>query len=205
MAVLACTALVAVVTFALSFAGLRDYGLNVAGVPWQLAWLVPIGIDGLTVASIAATFALRQEPWHVRLYAWLVFFAALAASVAGNLSHAVHRNLSWDGAAGAGAWPALLALASHLVVVTWRRVERQAPIRPAAKPGAVTGTTEPKPTRQAKPKPVTDKPDPVVALLTAGKTQPEIAEQTGLSVRTVARRAKALRKSSPDPAAAPAT
>lgn len=120
---LACTVLVAGVTFVLSFSGLSDYGHRVAGLSLALAWLVPVGVDGLTLCGVAATFLLRHATLQVRLYAWLVFGISVATSVAGNLSHATSRGLTWEGKVGAAAWPILLALASHLVIVTRRAIE----------------------------------------------------------------------------------
>lgn len=122
-ALLAFTVLVAAVTFVLSFSGLDDYGRRVAELG-ILSPLVPLGVDGLTLCAVAATFLLRRAAWHVRLYAWCVFGVAVAASVAGNLSHAAAKSLSWEGMVGAAAWPILLALASHLVIVVRRNMER---------------------------------------------------------------------------------
>lgn len=117
------TVVVATVTFVLSFHGLDDYGTRVAGLG-QLSPLVPLGVDGLTLVAVAATYLLRFAPWRVRSYAWLVFAIAVGASVAGNLSHAAARHLGRDGWVGAAAWPILLALASHMVIVTRRWMER---------------------------------------------------------------------------------
>lgn len=121
VALLACTVLVAVTTFVLSFAGLTDYGRRVAGLA-GLSPLVPIGVDGLTLCAVAATFILRDARLRVRLYAWAAFAVAVALSVAGNLSHASARGLSWEGMIGAAAWPILLALASHMVIVVRRNM-----------------------------------------------------------------------------------
>jgi hypothetical protein len=123
-ALFVCAAIVAVVTFVLSFHGLDDYGDTVAGLG-RLSWLVPLGVDGLTLTAIAATFLLARAAYRVRLYAWTVFAIANTASVAGNLSHANARHLPWDGAAGAAAWPILLTLASHLAIVTRRSLARR--------------------------------------------------------------------------------
>lgn len=118
------TVAVGVVTFTLSFVGLRDYGIRVEGLsPW-LAPLVPIGVDVLSLCGVAATYLLRCSRARVRAYAWLVFGVAVALSVAGNLTHAVARHLSPAGMVGAAAWPILLALASHLVIVTRRALDR---------------------------------------------------------------------------------
>lgn len=137
---LGATVLVAAVTFVLSFHGLTDYGQRVAGIEGRLAWLIPLGVDGLTLCAVAATFLLRHAELRVRAYAWLVFGVAVAASVAGNLSHAASRRLTSDGMVGAAAWPILLALASHLVIVSRRAMERQGA---ATSPG--TAPTAPPP------------------------------------------------------------
>jgi hypothetical protein len=124
VALIGCTILVAAVTFVLSFHGLDDYGRRVARLTY-LSPLVPIGVDGLTLVAVAATSILRHAPWHIRAYAWLVFAISVGLSVAGNLSHAVAEQLTWQGEIGAAASPLLLALASHLVIVTLRAIERQ--------------------------------------------------------------------------------
>jgi hypothetical protein len=120
---IAAAAIVAAIAFVLSYVGLDDYGRRVAGEN-QLSFLVPLGIDGLTVVAIIATYKLRTAPLHVRAYAWLVFCIALGSSVAGNLSHAVAHHLSRSGQVGAVVWPVFLALASHLVIVVRRWQER---------------------------------------------------------------------------------
>jgi hypothetical protein len=123
-ALIALTVAVGVVTFTLSFVGLRDYGIRVQGLNTWLAPLVPVGVDILSLCGVAATYLLRHAAVRVRAYAWLVFGVAVALSVAGNLTHAVARHLSAAGMVGAAAWPILLALAAHLVIVTRRALER---------------------------------------------------------------------------------
>lgn len=133
-ALLGLTVAVGAVTFTLSFVGLRDYGIRVEQLdPW-LAPLVPIGVDVLSLCGVAATYLLRQARARVRAYAWLVFGVAVALSVAGNLTHAVARHMSPAGMVGAAAWPILLALTSHLVIVTRRALERGEPRTVAATP-----------------------------------------------------------------------
>lgn len=117
------TIAVAAATFALSFYGLNDYGRRVMALPSQLSWLVPIGVDLFSMCGISATYMLRTAPVRVRLYAWSVFLVPTALSVAGNLAHAEHRGLTRAGMAGAAVVPAILALATHLVVVVRRYVD----------------------------------------------------------------------------------
>lgn len=159
VALLACTTAVGAVTFVLSFVGLRDYAERVAGFAPELSWLVPVGVDGLTLCAVAATMLLRHAEWKARAYAWCAFGIAVAASVAGNLSHATARHLSWEGHVGAAAWPIFLALASHMVIVVRRHMERArsrensapavAPSRASvAAPPAVAETPSPAPSPQ---------------------------------------------------------
>jgi hypothetical protein len=135
LALLGCTIGVGAVTFVLSFVGLRDFAERVVGFDRTMSWLVPVGVDGLTLCAVAATMIVRHGRWHVRLYTWSVFGVAVAASVAGNLSHAQALGLTWHGHIGAGAWPVFLALSSHLVIVVRRHMERERPTASVARPG----------------------------------------------------------------------
>jgi hypothetical protein len=136
---LVCTTAVGAVTFVLSFVGLRDYAERVAGFSDSLAWLVPVGVDGLTLCAVAATMLARNAGWKPRLYTWGVFGIAVLASVAGNLSHATARNLSWAGHIGAAIWPIFLAFASHMLIVVRRIMERP------SRREALTDASSPKP------------------------------------------------------------
>lgn len=174
VALIGFTVVVAAVTFVISFHGLDDYGKRVANLG-NLSPLVPLGVDGLTLVAIAATSILRHAPWHVRAYAWLVFTISVALSVAGNMSHAIAEGLSWQGEIGSAASPGVLALASHLVIVTLRAAERQrvaptvgmpatddapkprqAAVKAVAPPSGSTGdTTATAPTTSSAPRPAT--------------------------------------------------
>lgn len=206
------TGLVAAVTFVLSFLGLYDYGWRVAGVPTWLAWLVPVGVDGLTLVAVAATYALRHEVFRARAYAWSVFAVAVLASTLGNLSHAVARGLTWEGQVGAAAWPALLALASHLAIVAKRHLERgdvaeargathepaataPATTPRAAAPAARPATRKPAAARQAGGGPVRDKPARARQQYLAGERLASIAVSLGTNKRNVERWTKDLRDS----------
>ncbi|MGS2615130.1 DUF2637 domain-containing protein [Micromonospora sp. LZ34] len=216
-ALLACTTAVGAVTFVLSFVGLRDYAERVAGFDASLSWLVPVGVDGLTLCAVAATMLLRHAAWKARAYAWCAFGIAVAASVAGNLSHAAARQLSWEGHVGAAAWPIFLALASHMVIVVRRNMERsrsrsretpaatvkpndasiaQATPSPAA---ATTPTTSPQPTqRPVRPKQATRRATPKAKndddiraearrRVAAGEKVPAVAISLGVNKATVYR------------------
>lgn len=121
---IAFTVLVALVTFALSFYGLEDFGRTGMGLPHWLSPLVPLGVDLFSVCGIAATYLLRFARARVRAYAWFVFLVPTLLSVAGNMAHAAHRNLGGAGIVGAAVAPVVLALSAHLVVVVRRHMER---------------------------------------------------------------------------------
>jgi DNA-binding transcriptional regulator YiaG len=118
------TLFVAVVAFVWSFHGLDDYGRTVEELE-GMSYVVPLGVDGLTLVSVAATFLLRQSHWRVRLYAWSMFGVAVSLSIAGNVSHGQARHLTWQGMLGAAVAPVILALSTHQVVVVWRELDRR--------------------------------------------------------------------------------
>jgi hypothetical protein len=117
---LAATVFVGTVSFSLSFHGLYDLLKRVGGLPSGLALLGPLGVDGLTLCAIAATFLLRRAPTRVRLYAWTVFAVPTCLSIAGQIVDAHVRRLTTAGVVVAAVSPALFALASHLTVVARR-------------------------------------------------------------------------------------
>jgi len=119
---------VVVGTFTLSFAGLYDYGNNLSQLPLILPAFVPVVIEGLTICAVGAIYILRHAPFRIRIFSWAVFVVPVSLSVAGNMSHALSRHLPTVAVAGSAAWPIILALATHLVVVTIRYTERVAPM-----------------------------------------------------------------------------
>ena len=135
-----CTVLVALVSFALSFYGLNDYGRTVMRLPVWLSPLVPLGVDLFSLCGIAATYLLRRAPGQVRAYSWLVFLVPTGLSVAGNLAHGESRALARAGLVGAAVAPVILALATHLVVVVRRHLEADSA---ADSPTAVGAVSEP--------------------------------------------------------------
>lgn len=220
-ALLGFTVVVAVVTFVLSFHGLDGYGKDVAKVG-RLSWLVPLGVDGLTLTAVAATFLLRNAAWRVRAYAWFVFVVANGASVAGNLSHGASQHLSRDGMVGAAAWPLLLALASHLAIVTRRAMDKaeggsvdtpsaapEVP-QPQAVPDVAPDTqpvADPKPpaTRKRIPtRPVVakerDQADQARDMWRAGKSHSDIGTALSITKRTAERYTAELRQGATAPA-----
>jgi len=201
-ALLFFTVLVGAVTFVLSFSGLDDYGSRVAGLGF-LSPLVPIGVDGLTLCAVAATFLLRHARWRARAYAWSVFAIAVASSVAGNLSHAAAKELSSEGMVGAAAWPILLALASHMVIVVRRNMEipqqtevsapvsslgfdHERPIGPEPAPRRVDRVSTSKPVAR-KPQPSSRERVERAHKRTPAATNEQLAERLNLSTKTVQR------------------
>lgn len=215
--------LVAVVAFVLSFHGLDDYGRRVAGLG-QLSPLVPIAIDGLTLLAVATTTLLRHSPWHVRAYAWFVFAVASGLSIGGNLAHAAARHLPPAGEVGAVASPVVLALGSHLAIVTMRQLERQKEQRQAAEAmrraeteSAVkaerraarvatpppSGDATPPRQRAATPRPPkTPRASDVLSgrvrqMWSDGQSHAEIAMALGISKKTAERHTEPLRQKAP--------
>jgi len=195
-----CTVLVALVSFALSFYGLNDYGHTVMRLPVWLSPLVPLGVDLFSLCGIAATYLLRRAPGQVRAYSWLVFLVPTGLSVAGNLAHGESRALAQAGLIGAAVAPVILALATHLVVVVRRHLETVSvsdssgvstvvPAEPefvhfiAPEPmrlngnGAGAGTDSASDSMQAR----------ALVLLLGDRTVSEVAAEIGVDPRTVQR------------------
>lgn len=120
---MAVTGFVAAVTFALSALGLFGFAHDGMRLSVEAAWMVPLGVDLLSVAGMVATYALRNSRTRRRVYAWTVFGFAVVASVAGNEAHAAERNLPPAGMAAAALPPVFLALAVHLLIVVRRDLE----------------------------------------------------------------------------------
>lgn len=94
------TAGIAVTSFVLSFAGLRDLAAR-SGIPDALSWLWPLTVDGTIVQATMAIVALAAYAGQRRnrRFFWAVLLAAASASVGGNITHALI----------AGPLPAVLA------------------------------------------------------------------------------------------------
>lgn len=178
------TTFVAVIAFWASFIGGQDYGRRVM-LLGDVSFLVPLGVDGLTLCAIAATQVLRHEATHVRFYAWFVFCVAAAMSVATQLSHAVNKNMSPPGVAGSMAVPVVMAFAVHLLVVVLRHHDTRHDTTPrhSTPPRHDTAKTTAlvsKPPKPSKPLP----PQP------GGQDVGALAKKLGVSARTVQRRLK---------------
>lgn len=121
-ALLVSLTIVLLVTFALSYKGLYDYGQRVAhfGV---LSPLVPIGVDGGQICAIYAIHALRRMSYGKRLYAWIVFLLFAGSSVAANAAHALYQGYITAGVVGAAGTAAAGALLTHLVIFVKRHLQ----------------------------------------------------------------------------------
>lgn len=198
-------------SFVVAFAGLLDFGTRVAHMHVMLAVAASLSVEGMTVCSIGATYALRHAPWRMRLFAWCVFVVPVGLSVSGNVAHAQSRHLSPAAQVAAGISPILLALGTHLLVVVARYHERvraaktTAPVATGdtSTPAVAAPKPEPRPTQRSQPKPATPAPkttpvddsDPrQVAhdMATKGKTASDIHDALAskghtMSLRTVQR------------------
>jgi hypothetical protein len=113
----------------MSFHGLRDLVERVEDVHGWLSDVGPVGIDGLQLASLFAIIMTATAPIRVRAYLWLVFLGSIALSVVGNCVDAAARHAGGAGVVLSGVWPALLAAATHVVVmaVRWWQSSRPEP------------------------------------------------------------------------------
>jgi hypothetical protein len=110
----------------------------------EVAYVLPLSVDGLLVTASAAMVADRQAGRAPRWSARVAFGLGVAASLAANIAHA-HPNL---GARIVAGWPALALLATvELLSRRGRRVTEQ----PAAAP-AVPAPTAPVPAVKAAPR-----------------------------------------------------
>jgi hypothetical protein len=125
VALIAPACVVGTASFFESFHGLYDLLRRVAQAPPALAAVGPIGVDGLQLVSLVGTVIARRAPWHTRLYMWTALLGATGVSVAGNAIDARARGLADAGVWISGAWPVLLAAASHIVVVSSRLLENR--------------------------------------------------------------------------------
>jgi Protein of unknown function (DUF2637) len=109
----------------LSFIGLYDFAIRVMGYPPHIAWLVPVVFDGATICAIGAIYRMRNEPkWRIRSYLWLMYFVPTLCSVAGNVAHAQHNDMSLVAVIGSGVIPIMVSLFFHGLIVVNRETER---------------------------------------------------------------------------------
>lgn len=147
------TTLVAVANGTLSSVGLYHYGTQVQGLPGPLAVLVPVAVEGMTITAIAAIYILRHASNMTRLYCWMVFGVAVAASVSGNIAHVAltddRKGVATVFAVGAAIQPLFLTFSTHLLIVAMRHAEFATTVRalmfPDNPPPVAPQTTNDKP------------------------------------------------------------
>jgi len=131
---------VLVIAFAMSYHGLFTFGERImAWSPW-LCGVAPIGLDVFSIVGLLATFLTHDAPWRVRSYCWLAFGLTVLLSVGGNAISAFwvldrvatvsHERFTWgyqqvSAVAGAAVWPALSAVALHVLIVVRRHLDRR--------------------------------------------------------------------------------
>lgn len=129
---------VLMIAFAMSYHGLFVFGERIMGWMLGLCITAPIGVDVFSLVGLLATFLTRDATWRVRLYCWLAFLSTVALSVAGNAISA-YAILDLDAARrgagfewgyrqvsaiiGAAFWPALSAIALHVLIVVRRHLD----------------------------------------------------------------------------------
>lgn len=130
---IAATVLIAAGAFVLSFAALTDLAV-MAGISPALAWIWPVIVDGLIVASTVSIVALAGHDRRTMAYPWVLLLGGAFVSTAAN---AVHAILAADGQ-GVPAWvsavvasmpPIVLLAVTHLSVV----LVQKAGVKPAAR------------------------------------------------------------------------
>ena len=82
------TVLIAVGAFILSFAALTDLAER-SGIEAHLAWIWPIIVDGMIVASTVAIVALNGHSRGAMIYPWTLLFFGAVVSTAANSVHAI--------------------------------------------------------------------------------------------------------------------
>jgi len=105
--------------FALSFDAIRSVGIS-AGVSPDIAWLLPVSIDGAMMVATITAIVLRFGD-RVVVYPWLVVIVGVVVSVLCNAAHARIKggtlDLPPDVAMGVSAIPAVtLFLSVHLLI-----------------------------------------------------------------------------------------
>ena len=201
----AITALSAAASFALTAWGAYGFGAHVWQLPRPLALLLPIAVDLCTIGTICAAYALRTAPWWTRGYVWLVMGFCVGASVATNEAYVMHLDLG-DAARVAALFPPLfLALQVHLLIIVrrWvdtkpvaleprgeeRRPARTSEVRVAGGPSSRGGPPPRASVAAAVSRRIGRPPHPqapaAVAAVLAGQSTAEVAQQLGLSRRSL--------------------
>jgi hypothetical protein len=116
---------------ALSYDALQQMAVAIH-VRGPLTYLFPLVIDGFIAYGVRALLVLRNAPFTARLYVWLLFGTATAASIWANALHAIRLNQRSPGGSGLSLddvtvgvlstiAPLALAGAVHLYILIARR------------------------------------------------------------------------------------
>jgi hypothetical protein len=138
--------------YAISAWQVFGFAKHVWHLPVELCFAAAIVADLLSLAGLFATYLLRRAKAAVQLYAWFVFLAMTALSIAAAESYATWRfaspaarpDVTFDARVASAAIVIALALAAHLLVICRNH------LTPEAEPPAVP---EPAPKAKAVPAP----------------------------------------------------
>lgn len=134
----AATVLIAVGAFVLSFAALTDLAQR-SGIDANLAWIWPVIVDGMIVASTVAIVALNGHSRRAMIYPWTLLFFGAFVSTAANSVHAIltvdamQSDIPAVVSALVAAMPPVVLLAiTHLTVHMYQKKAEAAELRAAA-------------------------------------------------------------------------
>lgn len=189
---------VGVAAFVLSFAALKGLAV-MAHIPWDLAGLLPVVVDGTIILATLGWLVLANHP--DRGYFLGMLAAGAAVSIAGNSLHAGMAGQVmpwWASALVAAIAPVSLLADTHGLAVLFRASQHDSPPESATQPVQDAPVTVAAGQRKS----AGSRRDPAkvaraVAMRAEGKTYSEIAAALGVSERTAANYA-------PKPAGTPA-
>lgn len=134
----AATVVIAVGAFVLSFAALTDLAQR-SGIDENLAWIWPVIVDGMIVASTVAIVALNGHDRRAMIYPWTLLFFGAFVSTAANSVHAIltvdamQSDIPPVVSALVAAMPPVVLLAiTHLTVHMYQKKEEAAERRAIA-------------------------------------------------------------------------
>ncbi|OLT12217.1 hypothetical protein BJF79_22810 [Actinomadura sp. CNU-125] len=116
---------VTVIAVGVSYGHLYDLATDQgeSGLP---AAVLPITVDGLILACSLVIVTAARRGDRSPILAWLMLFAGIGATLAGNIAHGVEHQ--WAGALVAG-WPAVVAAGCfHLVIGEMRKSRKTDPV-----------------------------------------------------------------------------
>jgi hypothetical protein len=142
-AVGAITCIATVWALGLSYLNQLDFATQVGGYPVWAALVFPLIIDSFVVVGELRlyTATVRDEHWRIKLWAWVLTLAGLAASMAANMEHVGwHAPAGKIAAAGVPPLAAAAALATGLGLVKLRARSRGSTGQPRQAAGATPPT-----------------------------------------------------------------